>query len=150
MGFEINGISSMQMLNTETGKSVDFGKPISVKNDIELQPDKQYMFSSTVNSSIEFSCDNTKFDVDGLSNLFTSKLENATYATMNVPIYKQARVHKRKRINKKWLKRYGYTIIMKSVKAKVIGISSDEFPIKTEAKLVLEFSQEDLKILCQS
>jgi hypothetical protein len=150
MEFKANGVSSVQLFNTETGKNIDFGEPISVSNDLESQPDKEYIFSNTVNSSIEFSCDNTTFDSDVFYKLLKPKSDNTTYVTMDVPIYKQARINKKRRINKKWLKRYGYKIVMKSVRGKVLGILSDEIPIKDGAELTVEFSQDDLKTLCQS
>lgn len=150
MDFKTNGASSVHLFNAETGKDIDFGEPISVSNDFELQPDKEYIFSNTVNSSIEFSCDNTTFDSDGFYQLLKPKLDNTTYVTMDVPINKQARTNKKKRINKKWLKRYGYKTVMKSVKGKVLSILSDEIPIKDGAELTLEFSQDDLETLCKS
>lgn len=148
MEFEMNGVSSIQMTNSETGETIDFGEPISVSNDFKLQPDRQNLFSNTINSSIEFSCDDMK--ADGLCKLLKPKFDNTTYAMMDIPTYKQARVHKKKRINKKWLKRYGYKIVMKSVKAKILKISADDFPKGSQADFELEFSPEDLRTLCES
>lgn len=50
-----------------------------------------------------------------------------------VPKMVQARTHKKKRINKKWLKRYGMKVIYEKKMAKVVDVTVDN---------VLEFCRE--------
>lgn len=40
-----------------------------------------------------------------------------------IPKYIQARTHKKKRVNKKWAKRYGYKTIYETKKAKVMDVT---------------------------
>lgn len=57
----------------------------------------------------------------------------ATVKETEVPKLVQARTHKKKRINKKWKKRYGMTVVYEKKMAKVAEITIDN---------VLEFCQE--------
>lgn len=57
----------------------------------------------------------------------------AVAKVVEVPVYVQARTHKKRRINKKWLKRYGTKVIYKKKMAKVADITVDN---------VIEFCQE--------
>ena len=52
---------------------------------------------------------------------------------VEVPKLVQARTHKKKRINKKWLKRYGMKVVMEKKTAKVADITIDN---------VIEFCHE--------
>ena len=57
----------------------------------------------------------------------------ATVKETEVPKLVQARTHKKKRINKKWKKRYGMKVIYEKKMAKVAEITIDN---------ILEFCQE--------
>jgi hypothetical protein len=57
----------------------------------------------------------------------------ATVREVEVPKLVQARTHKKKRINKKWAKRYGMKLIYEKKMAKVADITIDD---------VLEFCSE--------
>lgn len=57
----------------------------------------------------------------------------AVTKTVEVPTYVQARKHKKRRINKKWLKRYGTKVIYKKKVARVADITIEN---------VIEFCQE--------
>ena len=53
-------------------------------------------------------------------------IEDGRYFTegeTQVPKLVQARTHKKKRINKKWLKRYGMKVIYETKKAKVLDVT---------------------------
>ena len=50
-----------------------------------------------------------------------------------VPKFVQARTHKKRRINKKWKKRYGMKVIYEKKKAKVVDVTID---------MVIEFCHE--------
>lgn len=47
----------------------------------------------------------------------------ATFKEVDVPKLIQARTHKKRRINKKWLKRYGMKVVYKKKMAKVAEIT---------------------------
>jgi len=47
---------------------------------------------------------------------------------VEVPLYRCARTHKKKRIDKKWLKRYGYILSYRRITAKVLEMKADDFP----------------------
>lgn len=50
--------------------------------------------------------------------------KNTTYLIeMNMLGYAQARKHKKRRINKKWLKRYGYRIISEKMKGRATQVA---------------------------
>ena len=57
----------------------------------------------------------------------------ATVREVEVPKLVQARTHKKKRINKKWAKRYGMKLVYEKKMAKVADITIDD---------VLEFCSE--------
>ena len=57
----------------------------------------------------------------------------ATVKETEVPKLVQARTHKKKRINKKWKKRYGMTVVYEKKMAKVAEITVEN---------VIEFCQE--------
>ena len=62
-----------------------------------------------------------------------------------VPKVVQVKTHKKKRINKKWAKRYGYKTIYETKKAKVMDVTIDnvvEFCINKQIPLPDEFLQQ--------
>jgi hypothetical protein len=70
----------------------------------------------------------------------------ATYREVEVPKYVQARTHKKKRINKKWKKRYGMKVVYEKKMAKVADITiNDVVAFCAEKGLPLpdEFLQND-------
>lgn len=50
----------------------------------------------------------------------------ATVQEVEVPTLIQARTHKKKRINKKWRKRYGMKVVFEKKRAKVADITIDD------------------------
>ena len=61
-----------------------------------------------------------------------------------IPTVVQAKTHKKRRINKKWAKKYGYKTIYETKKAKVMDVTIDnvvEFCIEKQIPLPVEFLQ---------
>lgn len=62
-----------------------------------------------------------------------------------IPKVVQVKAHKKKRINKKWAKRYGYKTVYEIKKAKVMDVTIDnvvEFCVKKQIPLPDEFLQQ--------
>lgn len=110
MGFKLNS-GFLTMTDLETGKEYDFGECTSLELEQDIWSDKaesKRVIKGFTNSA-EFSCEGTTvFNqelFDELYNPFTPSELTMEYDT---PILIQARWHKKARIRKKWLKRYGY------------------------------------------
>lgn len=107
MGFELNE-GTLYMMDPD-GRQFELGDVLY--GDIEIDtlnpnemPDIVYNLKNTENAS--FSCETTLADLSCLDYkpFESTKTFNIEH---NIPILIQARWHKKKRINKKWLKRYG-------------------------------------------
>lgn len=85
-------------------------------------PNISYNFTNNMNVSFEASLEISPLD---LSMLYTPTLEISKVFNIehNVPIMIQARWHKKKRINKKWLRRYGMKADMVKMIAKARTVS---------------------------
>jgi hypothetical protein len=105
MGFEL-GSGTLYMMETD-GTQSEFGEVFC--GDIEVDtlspnevPNIIYNFNNTMNASFEMTLADLRcLDYKPFE---PTKTFNIDY---NLPILVQARWHKKKRINKKWLKRYG-------------------------------------------
>lgn len=107
MEFEL-GTGFLTMTDQKTGKQYDFG---------EITPMhlEQEMYSSNAESpkaikcfSGTFSCGNTTLNQGLFNELCKSSATSGFTIEGDAPILIQARWHKKARIRKKWLKRYGY------------------------------------------
>lgn len=122
MSIKFSGNGSF-FLTTNDNKSMLFDGGISYIEEIEISDNEipPVTLSLKQNRSASFSCENSCFNLELLDkhfNTFTPKefdLECDRYIMI------QARWHKKKRVNKKWLKRYG----MKLDTVKVIYKSSE-------------------------
>ena len=82
-----------------------------------------------------------------LNEIVSMMVEDGSYFVekdAEVPKAVQVKTHKKKRINKKWAKRYGYKTIYEIKKAKVMDVTIDnvmEFCISKQIPLPNEFLQ---------
>ena len=107
MGFEFNN-GTLYTIDSN-GRQFEFGNDLYAGLEIDTCspneiPDIVYNLKSTGNAS--FSCETTFADLSCLD-YKPFELTKTFDIEYNVPILVQARWHKKKRINKKWLKRYG-------------------------------------------
>lgn len=83
-----------------------------------------------------------------LNEIVSMMVEDGSYFVekdAEVPKVVQVKTHKKKRINKKWAKRYGYKTVYETKKAKVMDVTIDnvvEFCIKKQIPLPNEFLQQ--------
>lgn len=119
MGFELND-GTLYMMDPD-GRQFELGNDLY--GDIEIDtlspneiPDVAYCLQSAASASL--SCEMTLANLDCLDYkpFEPTKAFNIEH---NVPILTQARWHKKKRTNKKWLKRYG----MKSDTVKIKAVA---------------------------
>ena len=117
--FTFNGM--VWMVDQDTGEKIcetNNVKEITIDREsehiIDLDITGRNNVIATFNHSptLEFTMDNIITDVNldtSLYGLFGYDLSNTPNGyTIQFPFVKQRRIHKKKRINKKWLKRYGY------------------------------------------
>lgn len=124
MDFKIDKINSLQMLDANTLEPIgEFSGIGNVTIESEIEP------SSLSKETLSFTHEAT-FEASGvdlfslpLYTTFVDKPFNLEYST---PIMVQSRWHKKKRINKKWLKRYGMKQDSILVKCDVKSISPDD------------------------
>ena len=104
MDFVIDGIKGFSCVNTKTGEEFSLSG-----GTIELEAWSPYETQEVkVSGTCEatFTCQNAIINEELLSELFLPKRQhtfNLEYSAMV-----QARRHRKRRINKKWLKKYGY------------------------------------------
>ena len=109
MNFEL-GTGTLMMMNRETGEVHDWGEitPLSFEQDDlspHAEPEKTVkgVFNSATISGI-----NATINQDLLNELCTPSRSLGFTIEGETPILIQARWHKKARIRKKWLKRFGY------------------------------------------
>lgn len=109
MGFELN--NGILYMMDQNGNQIKFGDNISGLIDVDTlsvdeTPNISYNFTKDLNSSFEVSLEVSAQD---LSLIYAQAWKPSEVFDIehNVPILTQARWHKKRRINKKWLKLYG-------------------------------------------
>ena len=118
MEFNINEISNFGFIDMGTGERFEL-LDTSIEIDT-LCPNEKPEIRSFGTCEAIFTCENATINEKLFSELFSPKMSdtfNLQYTTMV-----QARRHRKKRINKKWLKRYG---------CKPIQMTSKEWRIDT-------------------
>ena len=109
MNFEL-GTGTLMMMNRETGEVHDWGEitPLSFEQD-DLSPhaEPEKTVKGIFNSAT-FSCEGATINQDLFNELCTPSRSLGFTIEGETPILIQARWHKKARIRKKWLKRYGY------------------------------------------
>lgn len=108
MDFKIDGIKSFGFINMETGNSFELSDATIEVDTFSPNPDKIVSLESINNPYrvANFTCENAMINVNLLAKLFMQEKPNTFDIQYTVMV--QARRHRKKRINKKWLKRYGY------------------------------------------
>ena len=112
MEFSINEISNFEFIDMGTGERFELSDA-SIEIDT-LCPNENPEIRIFGTCEASFMCENATINEKLLSELFSPKMPdmfNLQYTTMV-----QARRHRKKRINKKWLKRYGYKPIQMTSK----------------------------------
>ena len=109
MNFEL-GTGTLMMMNRETGEVHDWGEitPLSFEQDDlspYVEPEKTV---KGVFSSATLSCEGATINQDLFNELCTPSRSLGFTIEGETPILIQARWHKKARIRKKWLKRFGY------------------------------------------
>ena len=108
MNFEIDGIKGFSCINMETGENFKLSDTTIEVDTFSPNPDEIVSLESINNPYrvANFTCENAMINVNLLSKLFTQEKSNTFDIQYTIMV--QARRHRKKRINKKWLKRYGY------------------------------------------
>ncbi len=111
MGVELLGLGSLTMVDLETGTEYDFGECNSlelVQEDLCQDAEPSRTIKGCTNAAT-FSCESPTIINEELFNELC-RSSNFSEFTMECDtlILVQARWHKKARIRKKWLKRYGY------------------------------------------
>lgn len=97
---------SFQILNTDTLEPIaDYSGIGNVTVESELETSSLTKEKLSFNHESSFECELT--DCSSLLNYVTDLNDKPLYVEYYIPILIQARWHKKPRINKKWLKRYG-------------------------------------------
>ena len=126
MGFELND-GTLYMMDSN-GRRFELGDDLY--GDIEIDtlspnemPDIVYNLQSAASASL--SCEMTFADLSCLDYKPFEPAEKKFNIEYNTPILVQARWHKKKRVNKKWLKRYGMKSDTVKMKAEARRLSYD-------------------------
>lgn len=132
----------MSLYNVDTGEKVMDADDIKeVKMDVNTKyettyDNEEHKFNSKMFASdyeMSFNCDMTDLNIDALFGIDMAKKPDAYDITFIKMV--QCRIHKRKRINKKWAKRYGYKPITVTPKGWQINTYTDgTFEFKKDIK----------------
>ena len=109
MNFEL-GTGFLTMIERDTGEEFNLGKVAPLEMEVEEWSNKEEP-SKTINGFTNlatFSCENTTINQDLFNELCKPSTSLGFTIEGETPILIQARWHKKARIRKKWLKRYGY------------------------------------------
>lgn len=124
LDLKIDKINSFQMLNIDTLEPIaefDGIKDVTIKSGIEPSSLSKETLSFTHEASFKVS----GVDLFSLP-LYTTFVDKSFNLEYSTPIMVQSRWHKKKRINKKWLKRYGMKQDSILVQCDVKSISPDD------------------------
>lgn len=104
MGFELDGLTSFGFIDMGTGERFELSDS-TIEIDT-LSPNEVPDIRAFGTCEATFACENAVINENLLSKLFLPEKSN-TFGLQYTAMV-QARRHRKKRINKKWLKRYGY------------------------------------------
>ena len=110
MGFELK-TGFLTMVNIDTGKKYDLGEytSLELEQDAWSNKEKPSRIVKGFANSGTFSCGGTTvINQDLFNELCAPPISSDFTMECDTPILIQARWHKKARIRKKWLKRYGY------------------------------------------
>ncbi len=123
--YKVGGLSNISLFNKSTGEKVLEVNGILEENNITYEPETEFSIDNNLNFNIRNiggTISGTLDYVDSdLMKILNPEPKDQTYKINmegyhDVPV--QKRIHNKKRINKKWAKRYGYE--MKKVKVEYI------------------------------
>ena len=109
MGFEL-GTGFLTIIDRDTGEQFDLGEVSPLEMEVEEWSDKEEpekVIKGFTNPAT-FSCESTFVNQDLFNELCVPSKSLGFTIEGETPILIQARWHKKARIRKKWLKRYGY------------------------------------------
>lgn len=108
MNFKIDRIKDFNCINMETSDSFKLSDTMIEVDTFSPNPDEIVSLERINNPDrvANFTCENAMINVNLLAKLFMQEKSNTFDIQYTIMV--QARRHKKKRINKKWLKRYGY------------------------------------------
>lgn len=122
--FKVNKVNNIQMLDINTMEPVaDFSGIGNVTIESEIDTSSLSKEVLSLNHETSFECELT--DCSLLFSYTTNFNDKPLYVEYYIPIMIQARWHKKPRINKKWLKRYGMKKDKVWVRCDVDSISPD-------------------------
>lgn len=111
MGLKLGiGTGSLMILDRESSEQIDLGEVSSLEMEVEEwsnREEQQKSIQGFTNPAI-FSCENTTISQDLFDDLCKPSASATFIIEAETQILIQARWHKKARIRKKWLKRYGY------------------------------------------
>lgn len=105
--YGIGSVESVTFYNRETGEEVMYSSNMDTIESVEFNTSKVKDFSFCSSKQAEFTLKINEVDQDAMKKLIGHK-SNSELAIKDIQV-KQIRTHKKKRINKKWAKIYGYT-----------------------------------------
>ncbi len=122
--FKIDKVNTLQILDMNTLEPItEFNDIGDVTIESEIETSSLSKETLSINHEASFECELT--DCSSLLNYAANVNDKPFYVEYYIPILIQARWHKKKRINKKWLKRYGMMEDRILVKCDVDSISPD-------------------------
>ena len=142
-------------LTSFDGKTVPLGDNMSFTMDSEISASEVAPVLYNANQSAEFSYEMSSVDLELLNNMYMFPTPSSMFTLQyNVNVLVQKRWHKKARINKKWLKRYGMkpdtVMILADGAATTYDKISDSFEFESENhRYVLRSDQQrkGLKII---
>ena len=125
MNFKANNLQICDAYTLEPIANFDGIRNTTIESEVETNSLKEEKLS--FNHEASFECGLT--DCSSLFNRITDLNDKPFYVEYNIPIWIQARWHKKKRINKKWLKRYGMKKNKILVRCNVDSLSQDPYDL---------------------
>ena len=116
MGFDLN--TGDYILPNFGGVAFDISATPKYVSNLSFSP-------MSINADVSFECDINVPAFEKLAGLDSSGVRSAS-VTFESPYQVQKRRHKKKRINKKWAKRYGYKTMFKSYTLNDVLVESHE------------------------
>lgn len=109
MGFEL-GSGFLAMIDRESGEIFDLGEvaPLEIEYEEWSKDEEPAKVIKGLTNSAIFSCESPTIFNQNLFNELLTPSSSEFAMEWDTKIFIQARWHKRARIRKKWLKRYGY------------------------------------------
>jgi hypothetical protein len=131
MGENRNNLASVSFYNLETGEKVhEFETtPLTVSQNLSADAEPSYRIDGSLSFALDDYESQELWKNFIVNNPLNTTVEFDGYAPNGLV---QARTHKRKRINKKWLKRYGVQLGYKKVHGKMLECRAENFPDRVE------------------